>query len=163
MLDAKIKATALQNSELKTARRQDAVRMQQLVDADTQLQATIAQQAVTIAEQAEAISCQNTLMAQSDRRLSITSKLLSKVWGRRKVEAIDLDHLASDSHVELLKSEKQGLQQTLEETEDELAKERQRTERAWAQAQRRAMKRQEAQVHTQVCLSLVIPACSSLQ
>ncbi len=148
MLDAKIKATALQNSELKAARRQDAVRMQQLVDADTQLQATIAQQAVTIAEQAEAINCQNTLMAQSDRRLSITSKLLSKVWGRRKVEAIDLDHLASDSHVELLKSEKQRLQKTLEETHDELARERQRHEYAWSEAQHRAQKRQEVQVQT---------------
>ena len=146
MLDAKIKATALQNSALKAARQQDAVHMQQLVDADTQLQATIAQQAVTIAEQAEAIIRQKTLMAQSDRRLSITSKLLSKLWGRRKIEAIDLDHLASDSHVELLKSEKQGLQTSLEETRDELAKERQRHEYAWAEAQHRAEKRQKLQV-----------------
>ena len=93
-------------------------------------------------------------MSQSDRRLSITNKLLSKLWGRRKVEVIDLDHLASHSHVELLKSKKQGLQKTLEETEDELAKERQTTARAWAQAHHRAMKRQEVHVHTQVCLSL---------
>ena len=141
VLDAKIKATALQNSALKAARQQDAVHMQQLVDEDTQLQATIA-------EQAEAIICQKTLMAQSDRRLSITSKLLSKLWGRRKVEAIDLDHLASDSHVELLKSEKQGLQTSLEETRDELAKERQRHEYAWAEAQHRAEKRQKLQVQT---------------
>lgn len=162
-LRAKLRETALQNYTLITDRQQDAVRMQHLVDADTQLRATIAQQAATVADQAEAINRQKTAMAHNDRRLSITSKLLNKRWGRRKVEAIDLDYLASDSHVELLKSEKQGLQQTLEETEDELAKERQRTERAWAQAQRRAMKRQEAQVHTQVCLSLVIPACSSLQ
>ena len=163
MLNSKLAATALQNETLVTGRQQDAVRMQYLVDADTQLRATIAQQAATVADQAEAINRQKRAMAHNDRRLSITSKLLNKRWGRRKVEAIDLDYLASDSHVELLKSEKQGLQQTLEETEDELAKERQRTERAWAQARRRAMKRQEAQVHTQVCLSLVIPACSSLQ
>ncbi|DBA99204.1 TPA: hypothetical protein ACH3X3_011822 [Trebouxia sp. C0006] len=163
MLNSKLAATALQNETLVTGRQQDAVRMQYLVDADTQLRATIAQQAATVADQAEAINRQKRAMAHNDRRLSITSKLLNKRWGRRKVEAIDLDYLASDSHAELLKSEKQGLQQTLEETEDELAKERQRTERAWAQAQRRAMKRQEAQVHTQVCLSLVIPACSSLQ
>ena len=160
MLGAKLRATALQNDTLVAGRQQDAVRMQHLVDADTQLRATIAQQAVTIPDQAEAINRQKTIMAQSDRCLSITSKLLSKRWGRRKVEAIDLDHLASHSHVELLKSEKHGLQKTLEETEDELAKERQRTERAWAQAQHRATKRQEAQVHTQVCLSLAIPACS---
>jgi len=158
ILGAKLKATALQNSTLTAGRQQDAVRMQQLVDADAQLRATIAQQAVTIAEQAEVMNCKKTVMAQTDRRLSITSKLLSKLWGRRKVEAIDLDHLASDSHVELLKSEKQGLQKTLEETEDELAKERQRTERAWAQAQHRATKRQEVQVHTQVCLSLAYTA-----
>ena len=160
MLDAKIKATALQNGTLKAARQHDAVRMQQLADADPQLRAIIAQQAATIADQAEAINGQKTAMAQSDRRLSITSKLLSKLWGRRKIDATDLDHLASDSHVELLKSQKQGLQKTLEETEDELAQERQKTERAWAQAQRRATKRQEAQVHTQVCLSLAFPACS---
>ena len=160
MLNSKLAATALQNETLMAGRQQDAVRMQHLVDADTQLRATIAQQAATVADQAEAINRQKTAMAHNDRRLSITSKLLSKLWGRRKVEAIDLDHLASDSHVEVLKSEKQGLQKTLEETEDELAKERQRTERAWAQAQRRAMKRQEAQVHTQVCLSLAIPVCT---
>ena len=34
---------------------------------------------------------------------------LSKRWGRRKVDAIDLEHLASDRHVEVLKSEKQDL------------------------------------------------------
>ena len=147
MLDAKIKATALQNSVLKAAKRQDAVRMQQLIDADTQLQANIAQQAVTIAEQEEVINCQKSALAQSDRRLSVTSKLLSNLWGRRKVEAIDLDHMASDSHVESLKSEKQGLQKTLEETHDELAKEKQRHEYAWSEAQHRAQKRQELQVH----------------
>ncbi|KAL0018605.1 hypothetical protein WJX77_007975 [Trebouxia sp. C0004] len=145
MLGAKLKATALQSNTLVAGRQQDAVRMQHLVDADTQLRATIAQQAVTIAEQAEVIHRQKSVMAQTDRRISISSKLLSKLWGRRKVEAIDLEHLDSDSHVELLKSEKQGLKKTLEETEDELAKERQRTERAWAQAQHRATKRQEVQ------------------
>ena len=160
MLVAKLRATALQNGTLITDRQQNAVRMQHLVDADIQLRATVAQQAAIVADQGEAINRQTTAMAHNDRRLSITSKLLNKRWGRRKVEAIDLDYLASDSHVELLKSEKQGLQKTLEETEDELAKERQRTECAWAQAQGRATKRQEAQVHTQVCLSLAIPACS---
>lgn len=163
MLGAKLRAIALQNDTLVTDRQQHAVRMQHLVDADTQLRAAIAQQAATVADQAEAINRQKTAMVHNDRRLSITSKLLSKLWGRRKVEAIDVDHLAFDSHVELLKSQKQGLQKTLEETEDELAKERQRTERAWAQAQRRAVKRQEAQVHTQVCLPLVFPACVYLK
>lgn len=160
MLAAKLKATALQNVTLVAGRQQDAERMQHLVDAETQLQAAIAQQAVTIADQAEVINLQKRVMARSDRRLNITSKLLSRLWGRRRVEAVDLDHLAPDSHVELLKSAKHGLQKTLEEAEDELAKERQRTERAWAQAQHRATKRQEAQVHTQVCSSLAIPACS---
>ncbi|KAL0023579.1 hypothetical protein WJX77_004012 [Trebouxia sp. C0004] len=144
-LDAKLKEAALQNSTLMAGRRHDAVCLQQLVDTDSQLRTTVAQQAAMIAEQAEAIDRQKKVLAHSERHVSIISRLLSKLQGRCKVQASELDHIASDSHVELLVEEKQGLQKTLEETEDELAKERQRSEYARGEAQHRATKRQELQ------------------
>ncbi len=163
MLDAKVKEAALQNSALMAGRRQDAVRLQQLVDTDTQLRTTVAQQAVMIAEQAETIDRQKKVLAHSERHASIISRLLSKLQGRRKVETAELDHIASDSHVELLVEEKQGLQKTLEETEDELAKERQRSEYAMGEAQHRGTKRQELQVQNQLNLSSANTACPSVQ
>jgi len=146
MLDAKIRATALQNSALRAGRRQDAVHLQQLVETDSQLRAMIAQQATTIAEQAETIDRQKKVLVHSERHVSIVSRLLSKLWGRHKVKVVDLEQVTQKSHVELLKDEKHGLQKTLEETQDELARERQRHEYAWAEAQHRAKKRQELQV-----------------
>ena len=149
MLDAKVKAAALQNSALMAGRRQDAVRLQQLIDTDSQLRTILAQQAALTAEQAETIDRHNKVLAHSERHVSIISRLLSKLQGRRRVQAAELDHIVSDSHLEVLEQEKQGLQKTLEETEDELAKERQRNEYARGEAQHRATKRQELQVHNQ--------------
>lgn len=150
MLDAKFKEAALQNSALKAGRRQDAVRLQQLADTDSQLRTTVAQQAAVIAEQADTIDRQKKVLSHSDRHASIISRLLSKLQGRGKVQAAELDHIACDSHVDLLVEEKHGLQKTLEGTEDELGKERQRSEYARGQAQHRANKRQELQVQNQL-------------
>ncbi len=163
ILDAKVKEAALQKSTLMAGRRHDAVRLQQLVDTDSQLSATVAQQAAIIAEQAETIDRQKKVMAHSERHASIISRLLSKLQGRRKVHAAELDHIASDSHVELLVEEKQGLQKTLEETEDELAEEKKRSEYAMGEASHRANKRQELQVQHQLNLSLAKTACPSTQ
>ncbi len=163
ILDAKVKEAALQKSALMAGRRQDAMRLQQLVDTDSQLRATVAQQAAMIEEQAETIDRQKKVMAHGERHASIIGRLLSKLQGRRKVQAAELDHIASDSHVELLVEEKQGLQKTLEETEDELARERQRSEYAMGEAQHRANKRQELQVQNQPNLSSANTACLSMQ
>lgn len=163
MLDAKFKEAALQNSALKAGRRQDAVRLQQLADTDSQLRTTVAQQAAVISEQADTIVCQKKVLSHSERHASIISRLLSKLQGRRKVHAAELDHIASDSHVELLVEEKQGLQKTLEETEDELAEEKKRSEYAMGEASHRANKRQELQVQHQLNLSLAKTACPSTQ
>ncbi|KAL0025083.1 hypothetical protein WJX79_007026 [Trebouxia sp. C0005] len=132
MLDYKTKAVALQNSHHLAKRRQDAGYIQELRDAHAELTATVTKQAANIAEHAASMDCQ-----------SATHNSLAQ--GRRRVQAAELDHIVSDSHLEVLEEEKQGLQKTLEETEDELAKERQRNEYARGEAQHRATKRQELQ------------------
>ena len=113
--------------------------MQQLKHTETQLRATIA-------EQAAAIQRHTTLSAHTDRHIHILTRLASRLRGRQKLKAHELEQATVYSHVEALQEEKQGLQKTLEETEARLAQEERTKDYAWSEAQHRGRKRQEMQV-----------------
>ena len=137
-MESRLKGAAVQNSALMAARRQDAVSMQQFRENESQLRATVA-------EQAAAIQQHKALATHTGRHLKILTRLVSKLRSQRQLKARELEEATVHSHVEALREEKTGLQKTLEETEARLTKEERSREYAWSEAQHRGRKRQEMQ------------------
>ena len=64
MMDSKTRATALQNDALLAGRREDAARIEQLLESESILKASLAKQEATVAKQAALISDQAATLAQ---------------------------------------------------------------------------------------------------
>ena len=79
MMDRKTQTTALQNDALLAGRQQDAARIQHLLEAESELRASLARQDATIAKQAATISEQAATLAQQTSIRSNTTQVCSSL------------------------------------------------------------------------------------
>ena len=79
MMDVKTRATALQNDALLAGRQQDAARIQHLLEAESELRASLARQDATIAKQAATISEQAASLAQQGSAPSSSTQVCSSL------------------------------------------------------------------------------------